>query len=109
MSLTTTTPHLLAVGDAFVLASVFSDTSVGNAAALSLVGLQIATAGTAGTTLNFVTVPSLASFAITSGNVWPANFGISIDASDYCRIAGNRIGDYQKPSIMTACIGGTGD
>jgi hypothetical protein len=107
MSLTTTTPHLLVPGDAFVLASILSNTQAGNASAALLVGLQTAAAGTAGTTLNFVTAPSLASFAITSGNLWPANFGIAIDAPAYCRIAGNRIGDYQKPGVMTACIGGT--
>jgi parallel beta-helix repeat protein len=102
ISLTTTPPHKLVAGDAFVLASV-----VGSPSGVLLAGLQIATAGTTDNTLNFVTVPSLASFAITSGNMWPANFGIAIDAPDYCRIAGNRIGDYQKPGVMTACIGGT--
>ena len=107
MSLTTTAPHNLTVGDAFVLASILGNTTAGNISAAALVGLQVATAGTSGTTLNFVTAPSLASFAVTSGNVWPANFGISIDVPDYCRIAGNRIGDYQKPGVMTACIGGT--
>ena len=102
ISLTTTAPHLMLPGDKFVLTSVAGSVTAG-----LLNGLYTAATGTTGTTLNFVTTPSLPSFAITGGAVRPANFGIAIDAPDYCRIASNRIGDYQHPTMMTACIGGT--
>lgn len=63
VTLTTAASHGLGVGDSFTLASV---TGTGSFSALDTV--QIATAGTTGTTLNFTTAPGL-TMTITGGNV----------------------------------------
>jgi hypothetical protein len=98
ISLTTDVPHGFVSGNRFVLGSVLGPT-------VPLGGEFTATTGTAGTTLNFVTAPST-SFVVTSGRVMPANYGITVEGSDFCRVTGNRVGDYQKPTLLTAAIGG---
>jgi parallel beta-helix repeat protein len=107
ISLLTVQDHGLLVGDAFVMTGVAG--TAGSAVAFNnLNGQFTATANTGVTTtktLNFVTTPSL-TIPIASGRVLPANYGIAITNPDYCRISGNRIGDYQTTRQMTACIGG---
>ena len=100
ISLTTDAAHGLLADNSFVLSSM-----AGSVAAVNLNGLHVATTGTTGTTLNFVALPST-SAVVTGGRVLPANLGISINSPDYCRLAGNRIADYQHPAMMTAALGG---
>ena len=103
--LTTSTPHGMPMtGDvpqAFVVSGITGTGPVAN-----LNGYQVATAGTAGTTINFTATAGYGAMTITGGTVLPPTFGVSTYDTDYCRITNNFIGDWQTTPNMVACIGG---
>ena len=77
----------------------------GTGAVTVLNGFQTAIAIPDANTIQFYDTPGL-TMTITGGSVLPAAFGISINSPNYCRIANNRIGDYQTTPLMVAAIGG---
>ncbi len=109
VSLTTLAAHGLSVNNLFILPNV-SGTGVA-----ALDGLQRATTGTTGTTLNFTDTAGLPAMTITGGRVLPPNVGVGLypngfhgGISDKTRITNNFIGDTQgSSSNMVACIAGT--
>lgn len=100
--LNTAKAHGLVAGNPFVVSGLLAS-STGPFHYLE--GMQVATAGTGGTVINFTSTSGLTA-TITNGNVLPASFGISLNANDNCRIADNYIIDTQSPALMTAALGG---
>ena len=108
VALTTFTAHGLSVGNGFVLSGM-TGTNVG-----PLDGMQYATAGTSGTTLNFTADAGMPAITITGGNIFPPNFGIWLFHNSFGdaparanQITNNFIYDTQSPLNLTAPIGGT--
>ena len=108
--LTTTTAHGYVPGNMFLLSNV-----IGTDEVAMLNGLQVATAGTAGSTLNFTAAAGGTMTLTGGGGVLPPNVGIAIfpnspvanDPSNNLIITNNTIIDSQTPAILGAALGGT--